>query len=42
MATAQLVLKKGIVDEVVSGMERKSNEQKKIRQVMPSAEEVEW
>lgn len=42
MATAQLVLKKRMTDEVVSGLERKDKAQKRIRQVMPSVEEVEW
>ena len=42
MVTAQLVPWNGMVDEVVSGVRKKSKEQKRIRQVMPSIEEVEW
>lgn len=45
MATAQLVSWKRMDDEVVSGVrkkKRKVKEQKKMRQIIPSIEEVEW
>ena len=41
MVTALLVLWNEMDDEVVSGTEKKSEEQKRIRQFMPSIEEVE-